>query len=173
MPIIWNQVTWYSKWAAMLVFIVALPILAFVIGVKYEQARQANMPILMNSNGTITIDDTNNDPKQDVEIGETKDMTLGVGETGSFGDIKVTFNEFVQDSRCPVDVQCIQAGAVTVNVTYDVGGTKKTLNMPSDEVPQEYMGYEISIIGVKPDRKSQVEIPPKNYVITFKVEKVR
>jgi len=97
------------------------------------------------------------------------DMTLGVGQTGVAGTLSVTFNKFVQDSRCPIDVQCIQAGAVNINVTFVSGTATVTKNMPSDEVPQEFGGYKISIVDIMPPRKSGAEIDPRDYKITFHV----
>ena len=35
MQIKWNEVTWYSRWAAVVVFLVAVPVLCFYIGVIY------------------------------------------------------------------------------------------------------------------------------------------
>lgn len=102
---------------------------------------------------------------------ETKDITLGVGEKGILGDFSITFNKFVQDSRCPIDVQCIQAGAVNINVTMTDGVKTETKNFPSDEVPQTFGAYRISITNVQPNRMSKKEIDPKDYKITFHIEK--
>ncbi len=100
------------------------------------------------------------------------DLILGVGKTGAVGALNLTFNKLVQDSRCPIDVQCIQAGSVTVNVTMTDGVKSETKNMASDEVPYVFNRYyKISISDVSPNRKSQVEIPARDYVITFHVEK--
>ena len=63
-------------------------------------------------------------------------ITIGVGQTGTVGDFEITFNSFVQDSRCPIDVQCIQAGAVNINVTFTHGAHTKTIALSSAEVPQ-------------------------------------
>lgn len=101
----------------------------------------------------------------------SSDLTLGVGQTGKFGNLQVTFNHFVQDSRCPIDVQCIQAGAVNINVTFAAGPHTETKNMPSDEVPQKFDEYRISIVGVDPPARSTVQIPPSAYKITFRVTK--
>ncbi len=100
-----------------------------------------------------------------------KAITLSVGEEGSVGNFSIMFNKFIQDSRCPIDVQCIQAGAVNVNVTMKVGAKKVTKNFPSDEVPQQFEGYKISIVDVLPKRMSKKEINPNDYKITFLIEK--
>ena len=98
------------------------------------------------------------------------DLNLGVGQSGKIGILTVTFNKFVQDSRCPIDVQCIQAGAVNTNVTLQVGPHLETKNFPSDEVPYVFEGYKISIVSIYPPRRSKVEIDPKDYRITFHIE---
>jgi hypothetical protein len=101
---------------------------------------------------------------------ESGNLVLKPGQTGTVGQLSLTFNSLVQDSRCPIDVECIQAGAVNTNVTLAVPGFKQTRNMPSDEVPLEFHGYKISIINIEPSRRSGQEIPGGLYVITFHIE---
>jgi hypothetical protein len=98
-------------------------------------------------------------------------ITLGVGEKGKVGTLEITFNSLVQDYRCPVDMECMEGGAVTANVTFAQGTHSETKNMPSDEIPQSFDGYQISIAGVAPPLKSKKQIPPKAYRITFHVSK--
>jgi hypothetical protein len=98
------------------------------------------------------------------------DITLGVGEKKTVGDLTVTFNKFVQDSRCAIDVVCIQAGAVNVNVTLADSTHAETKNFPSDEAPQTFGEYKVSIINIEPARQSTKVIPEKDYKITFHIE---
>ena len=98
------------------------------------------------------------------------DLILAIGQTTTISNLSITLNSFVQDNRCPIDVQCIEAGAVTVNVTYKVGSSTKTINMPSDEVPQKFAGYSISIKKIDPPRLSKKTISPIDYVITFHID---
>lgn len=98
-------------------------------------------------------------------------ITLGVGESAKLDNFTLTFNEFLNDYRCPIDVQCIEAGAVNTNVTFSDGIKTETKNMPSDEVPQVFGDYKISIIGVLPPLKSNMEIPKSDYQIIFHIEK--
>jgi hypothetical protein len=97
------------------------------------------------------------------------DLTLGVGQTGSTSGLSITFNALVQDSRCPIDVECIEAGAVNTNVTFKTGTKTETRNMASDGVPLQWNGYKISITDITPPRKSHTEIAPGAYRITFHV----
>lgn len=98
------------------------------------------------------------------------EVMLGVGQMGNFSNLSLTFNEFIADYRCPIDVQCIQAGAVVANITLKSGEEVLTLNKPSDEVPLEFAGYKISIVNTNPPAMSQKIIDPKDYVVTFLVE---
>lgn len=97
------------------------------------------------------------------------DITLAVGQKGSVDDLDITFNSMVQDNRCPVDIHCDEGGAVTINVTFTKGTQTVTKNMPSDEVPQQFAGYAISILKTAPDRMTVEEIPPNAYTVTFHV----
>lgn len=39
MKIIWNEVTWYSKLAAVILFLVIVPCITFYIGFKYGEVK--------------------------------------------------------------------------------------------------------------------------------------
>ncbi|MFZ2693673.1 MAG: hypothetical protein WAX85_00005, partial [Minisyncoccia bacterium] len=86
------------------------------------------------------------------------------------GEFSIRFNALLNDYRCGVDVQCIQAGAVNTNLTFSDGSKIETKNMPSDEVPQQFGKYKISIIDIFPPAESQKKILQKDYMITFHIE---
>ena len=98
------------------------------------------------------------------EVGEIR-----VGETGFINGVRITFNSIVQDSRCPVDVQCIQAGWVTANVTLQSNTDKETKDIASNEAPTAFDSYQISIEDIKPTRMSTFNPLPGSYTLTFKV----
>ncbi len=100
------------------------------------------------------------------------DVTIAIGKTAVVGGLSLTLNSFIQDNRCPVDVVCIEAGAVTVNVTMKDSSKSETRNFPSDEVPYEFDGYKISIVDINPPARSTVEIKDTEYRITFHVQKI-
>lgn len=111
---------------------------------------------------TIAVSPTS--PESGTEI-------IGIGETKMVGPIAITLHSVVQDSRCPADVMCIQAGAITARVTLKMGPNFETFNMPSDEVPHTFWGYKVSITDVGPARNSKYETNPKDYKVTFHVER--
>lgn len=104
-----------------------------------------------------------------VTVPVDENVTLAVGEKKKIDDLTITLNSFVQDSRCPIDVVCIQAGAVTVNVTLADSSHYITKNFPSDEIPYSFGKYRISIVDIAPPRQNQKEILPSQYRITFHV----
>lgn len=99
------------------------------------------------------------------------DLVLGVGETEiALGGLSLTFNKLVNDYRCPIDAECIEAGAVNTNITVVAEDESMTVNYSSDGVPFEFAGYKVSIIDVKPDAALGKTIVPNEYVVTFHVE---
>ncbi len=161
MKIEWNSVTWYSKLLAIIVF-VATFWLAFCFGVQYEKIVEFNKVIKKNETEVSTI-----------KLPNTGDLVLSVGEEKSVGKLKIKLNSVPNDYRCPVDVQCIQAGAINTNITFTFGSETVTKNMPSDEVPQEFSGFKISISEINPPLYSGKTTKQSDYRIKFHIEKSR
>ena len=97
-----------------------------------------------------------------------EDTVFIVGDTKEAAGLFVTLNAVVEDSRCPVDVQCVWAGRITVNVTLESGEKTTTLDLSSEE-PVVFAGYEVSIVAVSPEAVSTVEIKESDFVITLHV----
>lgn len=76
------------------------------------------------------------------------DTTLGLGQKGNVGDLNIALNSIVQDSRCPVGVQCIWAGEVKVNVTFLSKLKTEAKVLSSIDKPYSFDGYVISITAV-------------------------
>ncbi len=124
-----------------------------------------------NSIGVITISQiTTQSTSPHLEDSGTAEIRIA--ETKAVGPVLITLHSVVQDNRCPVDVVCIEAGAITAHVTFKMGPNSETFNMPSDEVPHTFWGYKVSIIDVSPDALSKKTINPKDYKVAFRVEKI-
>lgn len=104
--------------------------------------------------------------------GDAGNPTLGeiaVGQTKFVNGVRITLNSIVEDSRCPIDVQCIRAGTVTVNVTLQSDTDKETRDIINTEtVP--FDSFQVSVANVKPSRSSEVAPQSENYLITFRVQ---
>lgn len=101
------------------------------------------------------------------------EVEVGAGKTGYASGVRITLHSVIQDNRCPIDVVCIEGGAITARVTLKSNTDEETFNMPSDEVPHAFDSYKVSIIGVSPDRISTEEPNPAEYRIRFRVEKLQ
>jgi len=105
------------------------------------------------------------------DIHKGVDVTMGVGENKKIDDLSITFNRFVQDNRCPADVQCIQAGSVTVALTLKTGQRIEAKQLSSNEINYMFEGYEVKIVSVSPEAMSKKAILESEYRITFHIEK--
>lgn len=103
------------------------------------------------------------------DVGDREVGDVSVGESVFINGVRITLNKIVQDSRCPVDVQCIQAGAVTANVTLQSNTDKETKTIVSNAAPIAFDSYHISIENVKPSRVVGAMPAPESYRITFRV----
>lgn len=103
-------------------------------------------------------------------VSDGPDLSLKIGQTGRVGDISITLNSFVADYRCPVDAECMEAGAVVVNVTFRKGDKAETFNMPSDEAPRRFEDYRVSIVDVRPPLRSDGETLLEDLEVTFLAE---
>ena len=76
----------------------------------------------------------------------------------------------LEDSRCAIDVTCIQAGTVRVRATVaSVGGSSShefTLNEASD-----IDGQMITLVSVSPEAQSTIDLQNEDYIFRFSVTK--
>lgn len=97
----------------------------------------------------------------------TLETTMGQTVTGF--SISLTPLEILSDSRCPVDVQCVWAGTVTLNVRIESGmGTIETTLELGKSVTTE--AEEITLTKVEPASLG-TEIPVSSYQFTFEIKK--
>ncbi len=91
-------------------------------------------------------------------------FTLALNETGESHGWSITPLLLVSDSRCPVDVQCIQAGTVEVRVR--VGSSTEVVRLAE---PHVVAGGTITLVKVTPDMRSTARIAPSGYRFSFLV----
>ena len=71
-------------------------------------------------------------PPADAQSGEVE---LALGASASLDGFDLSFQEVVQDSRCPIDVDCVWAGIAVVKVRVD--GETHTLTVADPERSQD------------------------------------
>lgn len=86
------------------------------------------------------------------------------------GGIYLTPIQVLADSRCPVDVTCIQAGDVTLRVRLEKDATSKEVEMKGEGSGVDFGPAVISLSDVSPEMNSKKPILEKDYKFTFKVD---
>lgn len=93
--------------------------------------------------------------------------TLAVGESSTINGTIVTILGPVEDSRCPMDVQCVWAGTVSVRVALDAYSRDFTFTLGTSQVVGD---KTITLISVAPlVKKSTETIAQSDYRLTFSV----
>lgn len=126
----------------------------------------------VSSRLNISIDSTS-DVDMLIELintSETIDTRIGQG-TSMFG-VKIIPLEVIEDSRCPIDVTCIQAGTVIVktNVTVEKNGEIEQV-FELDRIVEINDNLSATLTRVEPQKEEGVEISNSEYIFYFKVDK--
>jgi hypothetical protein len=97
-------------------------------------------------------------------------VELGLNKSATLLDVKITPLEVLEDSRCPIDVQCIQAGRVRVRVELVSGlGTAREIFEIDKSITTE--AEEVKLLNVLPLPKAGQKIPLNSYVFSFQISK--
>ncbi len=94
--------------------------------------------------------------------------TAGVGQKIVVNGVSVTPIEVVEDSRCPSNVQCIQAGTVRLKVRLESEGNvqEETLKIGTQIT---FAGKRVTLSAVLPVKNSTKVIVSSEYKFTFEV----
>ena len=94
--------------------------------------------------------------------------TTRIGEPVRVDGLRVVPLAVLEDSRCPVDVQCIQAGTVRIDARIRREGRVEVRQMELRK-PIQVFGRELVLAEVRPERRSDREISPGDYRFTFEM----
>ncbi len=98
---------------------------------------------------------------------QERERTLLIGQTGDFGQLRVTPQQIVEDSRCPANVQCIQAGTVRVRALVEppLTGAPRLMELGK---PQLISGGTLLLAEVRPRRIAGANVAPSDYRLVFR-----
>ncbi len=99
-------------------------------------------------------------------------VSIRLGSSADLSGIKMTPRVVVEDSRCPTDVQCIQAGTVRVSVDFSSSNMATTTQIFKLNEPTTLLGLNITLTEVYPAKLSTVPLTAKDYLLFFNVEKL-
>lgn len=110
---------------------------------------------------------------QEFQLAYNQKATITDPVTGE--SIKIKFDEFIVDSRCPEGVQCVWEGAVTiellinnsqkVQVTHSTGPMNDTIGISDNG------NYRVTMIDVDPYPIWNITTDKRDYVATLKIMK--
>lgn len=110
------------------------------------------------------------------EAQTVREIKVGIGRTKSIvrDRLNLRFLTVVEDSRCPIGVNCIQAGNAQIKVQISKpGGQPKIFELNTNGPNQSIMveGYEVKLTSLTPHPKAGVSIRPGSYTATISVAK--
>ena len=103
-------------------------------------------------------------PVSNVKVGEIAALNERIFNNGVY----ITPLKVFEDSRCPEDVLCIQAGQVRLQVKIESGSVVKTLNL-IEGTGVIVDGKKITLQNVFPATNSKKPISASEYRFTFEV----
>lgn len=106
------------------------------------------------------------------EIELDKQFTIKTEQTISLDNLKVTFLEIVEDSRCPSDVTCVWQGraSIKLNAENKDHSEDMILTIGENSTAQIEM-YKIDLIDLSPYPISKKITSPEEYVATMNISK--
>lgn len=105
-------------------------------------------------------------PTAEVPLGSEFSLKPGESAIIESTDLRVTFQRVVQDSRCPADAVCVQAGDAVVALIVGKAGVE----LRSNSAPEAAVGsYVLRLERVEPYVYSSRTIEPKDYRAVLKV----
>jgi hypothetical protein len=112
--------------------------------------------------------------ESEARLGES--FTLGISQSKRVEatDLTVSFQEVSSDSRCPKDVNCIQAGEALIQLALRSGAGERVvieLTVPpgGSSATKSFGAFLITIVELDPQTISTQEIDPSSYVATIKI----
>lgn len=127
-----------------------------------ETVDEASMETSQNKNSTPS-------PEPPITSDDSGLVTVAMGEELSASGATGKVTEVLEDSRCPADVECVQAGTVRVKLHVEYGLLKVNPELALDE-SWKLAGHSITFVGVTPEKISGQDIDENDYRFSFRVE---
>jgi hypothetical protein len=103
-----------------------------------------------------------------ISVKAPQQTVIKIGQSGVLAGITIKVVSLMADSRCPIGVNCLQAGSFAVRTTVTKGTITTSHDFISTAGPFSFEGYDFSIAKVTPTQvKGQPTIKLLDYRITF------
>lgn len=107
---------------------------------------------------------------------ETLNVRIGQTKTADHGKIKVKFISVLEDSRCPMNAECIWAGNARIKIAVSKGrGVSKIIELNTGVEPKlvTVYGYELSLQNLTPQKGAPANRPRRPETAIISVQKIR
>ena len=91
-----------------------------------------------------------------------------LGQTADFGAAKVTVVKVLEDSRCPVRVQCVWAGRVKVAVRIENRDGTSVRELTNEAPIQAGAGGILELLQVRPEKVADRPVSNSDYRFTLR-----
>ena len=108
-------------------------------------------------------------PKNKAHLNEP--FTLKVNEATVLENIRFTLLSISEDSRCPLNVQCIFEGRIKAKIKITKNNSNFFQEIISNNQNNIFEDYNIKIEKTEPAPTSGLKINQSDYEVTFKVTK--
>ncbi|MCC7306376.1 MAG: hypothetical protein IT173_02325 [Acidobacteria bacterium] len=103
---------------------------------------------------------------------QTLEIRFGQQKTTKTGGVTVKFLELIEDSRCPVDVNCVWAGVARIKVALTRGGKTSEAELNTmDKKSADFQGYTVTLTDLQPRQSRTSKYAPSAYTATLTVSK--
>lgn len=107
-----------------------------------------------------------------IQVPPGRQFQLGVGQEARIQGTPITvrFQKVDEDSRCPIDVNCVWAGNAVARIWLSAGEGatgESRLNTTLEPKSTSFNGYNIRLVDLKPVPKSGSKIPASSYLAVF------
>lgn len=103
------------------------------------------------------------------DVGEQFELKIGDSAIFPSAAFTVTFEDIEEDSRCPVDAQCVWSGNARILV--QVNGTNEILNTHIDSKNITIAGMKLELLSLMPYPNIDRPINRKDYTATLLISR--
>lgn len=107
--------------------------------------------------------------REDFVLGEEENFKVGTENKSAESSVLFTITD-VQDSRCPIDVECIWQGEAEIEIKFDSPFQETIVLSTYDNLVDTVGNYTVKLLDVSPYPISTKTIKPEDYTIKLKVE---
>lgn len=113
-------------------------------------------------------------PPKEVSLGEKFTLRAGQEAVIRDTDLRLRFSRVVQDSRCPIGVQCVWQGNGQIHLSWERSQARPIwLLLNTGLSPKDFScgGLGVDLVDLQPPARPNIEIDPAEYQVVLVVRR--